>query len=81
MRELRVTAGHTVCDMGCGNGFYTVELAELVGEQGKVYAVDIQEEMLELSQRRAKRRNLRTSCFCTEPTRTHACPRTASIWC
>ncbi|MBM4090290.1 MAG: class I SAM-dependent methyltransferase, partial [Planctomycetes bacterium] len=63
MRELRVTAGQTVCDMGCGNGFYTVELAELVGEQGKVYAVDIQEKMLELSQRRAKTAELENIVF------------------
>jgi len=35
-----------VCDMGCGNGFYTLQLAKMVGSQGKVLAVDIQSEML-----------------------------------
>jgi len=63
MQELRVKPGQPVCDMGCGNGFYTLKLAELTGEQGKVYAVDIQEEMLELSQRRAKTAELENIVF------------------
>lgn len=50
---LRVKRGQTVCDMGCGNGFYTLPLAKLVGESGKVVAVDIQPEMLELLKERA----------------------------
>jgi SAM-dependent methyltransferase len=36
-----------VCDLGCGNGFYTAPIAKLIPE-GHVYAVDIQIEMLEL---------------------------------
>lgn len=48
LRELEVKPGDTVCDMGCGSGFYTLKLAALVGERGKVIAVDIQREMLEL---------------------------------
>jgi ubiquinone/menaquinone biosynthesis C-methylase UbiE len=39
--------------MGCGNGFYSLPLAALVGESGKVLAVDIQPEMLQLLSRRA----------------------------
>lgn len=48
LSELGVRPGQSVCDLGCGNGFYTLKLAELVGPQGKVYAVDIQAEMLRL---------------------------------
>lgn len=33
-------------DLGCGPGFFTLPLAEMVGENGRVIAVDIQEEML-----------------------------------
>ena len=54
LRELRIQPGQIVCDMGCGNGFYALKLAELTGEQGKVYAVDIQEEMLTKLKRRAQ---------------------------
>ena len=39
---LDVRPGQTICDMGCGNGFYTLELARRVGPEGLVYAVDIQ---------------------------------------
>jgi ubiquinone/menaquinone biosynthesis C-methylase UbiE len=53
LKALHVKPGQTVCDMGCGNGFYTLKLAEMVGKEGKVLAVDIQPEMLSLLRRRA----------------------------
>jgi len=53
LKELGVKPGMTVCDMGCGNGFYSLKLAELVGENGQVLAVDIQVEMLRLLKKRA----------------------------
>jgi ubiquinone/menaquinone biosynthesis C-methylase UbiE len=53
LTALDVKPGQTVCDMGCGNGFYSVELAKLVGENGKVLAVDIQREMLQMLKERA----------------------------
>ena len=48
LKALAVKPGQTVCDMGCGNGFYTLQLARLVGPKGLVYAVDIQPEMLQM---------------------------------
>ncbi len=54
LRELRIHPGQSVCDLGCGNGFYTIPLAELVGEKGKILAVDIQPEMLTYLKRRAE---------------------------
>ena len=54
LEALHVKPGMTVCDLGCGNGFYTLELAKLVGEKGAIYAVDIQQEMLHLLDERAK---------------------------
>jgi ubiquinone/menaquinone biosynthesis C-methylase UbiE len=53
LAALDVKPGETVCDMGCGNGFYSLELARLVGEEGKVLAVDIQREMLQMLKERA----------------------------
>ena len=43
-----IRQGMTVLDLGCGPGFFTLEMARLVGEEGKVIAVDVQEGMLEL---------------------------------
>src|ERR1700730_14574011 len=54
LQVLDVKRGQVVCDMGCGNGFYTLQLAKLVGEQGRVLAVDIQSEMLHMVSERAK---------------------------
>jgi 2-polyprenyl-3-methyl-5-hydroxy-6-metoxy-1,4-benzoquinol methylase len=54
LEALEIQPGQTVCDMGCGNGFYTLQMAKRVGEQGKVLAVDIQPEMLHLLSERAK---------------------------
>ncbi len=38
--------GDTVIDLGCGPGYFTLTMAELVGSSGRVIAVDLQEEML-----------------------------------
>lgn len=46
--EPYVREGMTVLDFGCGPGFFTLELARLVGPTGRVLAVDLQPEMLEL---------------------------------
>jgi SAM-dependent methyltransferase len=48
VEALAIQPGQTVCDMGCGNGFYTLELARRVGPRGRVYAVDVQPEMLRM---------------------------------
>ena len=52
--NLGVKPGMTVCDMGCGNGYYTLKLAEMAGREGRVLAVDIQPEMLHLLELRTK---------------------------
>lgn len=37
----------TILDVGCGPGFFTIEMAKLVGQSGKVVAADLQQGMLE----------------------------------
>jgi ubiquinone/menaquinone biosynthesis C-methylase UbiE len=54
LKALNLKPGQVVCDMGCGNGFYTLQLARLVGEGGRVLAVDIQPEMLHMLDERSK---------------------------
>lgn len=53
-----VTGGMTVLDVGCGRGITTLGLARLVGDSGRVIAVDVQERMLAMVRRRARRAGL-----------------------
>ena len=41
-----ITAGDTVLDIGPGQGYFTIPMARLVGDTGKVYAIDVQQSML-----------------------------------
>lgn len=50
--------GMKVVDYGPGMGFFSLEMARLVGPEGTVHAVDIQKKMLDALQRRARRRGL-----------------------
>jgi ubiquinone/menaquinone biosynthesis C-methylase UbiE len=42
-----IKEGFTALDLGCGPGFFTIDIAELVGQSGRVIAADLQEGMLE----------------------------------
>ncbi len=53
-----VTAGMTVFEPGPGMGFFTLELARLVGPRGRVVAVDVQPRMLSALRRRAAKAGL-----------------------
>ena len=46
LRAVGVKRAHTVLDFGCGEGHYSIPAAKLVGEKGKVYAVDKDEQAL-----------------------------------
>lgn len=55
---LHVRDGMTVLEPGSGMGFFTLDLARLVGASGRVIAVDIQPKMLERLRRRAAKKGL-----------------------
>ena len=46
LQEIGVKPGTKLADVGCGNGFFSIPAAELVGSGGLVYAIDVSEEML-----------------------------------
>lgn len=43
-----IKEGMKVLDVGCGPGFFSIELAKMVGKNGKVFSVDMQEGMLQI---------------------------------
>lgn len=53
-----VKPGMTVADIGCGMGYFSLGLARIVTETGRVIAVDIQEKMLQTVEKRAKKHGL-----------------------
>jgi ubiquinone/menaquinone biosynthesis C-methylase UbiE len=50
-----IKKGDTVIDMGCGPGFFSIDMAEMVGLGGRVMAVDLQEHMLQKVKKKATR--------------------------
>ena len=51
--------GMSAVDIGCGMGFFTLPMADIVGTQGKVIAVDLQPEMLAGLKERASKAGCR----------------------
>jgi len=58
IRLLRIPAGAAVADVGAGSGYMTVRLSAAVGPNGRVYANDVQPQMLEILRRRLTRMNI-----------------------
>lgn len=55
---LKLVPGSTVADVGAGSGYMTVRMAKRVGPAGKVYANDIQPQMLNLLRQRLDREKI-----------------------
>ncbi|MBW8332679.1 MAG: class I SAM-dependent methyltransferase [Prolixibacteraceae bacterium] len=53
-----IQTGMTVLDMGCGPGFFTIEIAKLLNGSGKVFAADLQDGMLEKVRQKISRTEL-----------------------
>lgn len=53
-----ITPGMRILDFGCAMGYFSLPMARLTGEAGKVYCVDIQERMLTRLLKRARKENL-----------------------
>jgi ubiquinone/menaquinone biosynthesis C-methylase UbiE len=58
IKALGIKAGQVVADVGAGSGYYTIRLAKQVGPNGRVYATDIQPEMIVFLQRRLERERI-----------------------
>jgi len=59
LRELALAPGMTVADIGAGTGYYTWQLAKHVGPSGRVYAVDVQPEMIKMLDSQMAKRGVR----------------------
>jgi ubiquinone/menaquinone biosynthesis C-methylase UbiE len=57
--EAGLRKGLIFIDIGCGSGFFSIPAAKVVGPQGKVYALDIDQQAISLLQKRAAAENLK----------------------
>lgn len=46
IQQFGIPEGASVADFGCGSGFYSIAAAQKVGSEGRVYAIDIQRDLL-----------------------------------
>jgi arsenite methyltransferase len=54
---LKIQPGAIVADLGSGGGYFTFRLAEAAGPTGKVYAVDVDQDMVDLIKKSAKEKS------------------------
>jgi len=65
LKKAGLDAGQTVLEVGCGPGFFTLPASEIVGETGKVHAVDVNPYAIRRVQRKATRKgadNIQALC-------------------
>lgn len=58
LKALKLEPGMKVADIGAGSGYYVFRMAPLVGEKGKIFAVDIQKEMLDIIKEKMKEKKI-----------------------
>lgn len=59
VREIGVPTGSRVADIGAGSGAYAFALGKVVGDEGRVYAIDVQKDMLTRIANEASKRGLK----------------------
>ena len=58
IETIGLKSGQVIADIGSGGGYFTLRFAEVVGEKGKVYALDTDEKLLEFVNDSAKQKGL-----------------------
>ncbi|MEA1964438.1 MAG: class I SAM-dependent methyltransferase [Candidatus Aerophobetes bacterium] len=64
LEAIALRPGQSIADIGAGGGYFSLRFAEVVGEKGKVYALDKNPEFLEFIKKSAKEKKL-TSIIAT----------------
>lgn len=58
LAEIGLGLGQTFVDVGCGDGFFAIPAAKVVGKRGRVYALDINEEAIQHLKEKAVKEDL-----------------------
>ena len=54
LKEIGIKEGQIILDFGCGAGYYTIPVAKIAGDNGKVYALDKDGNSLDELKNKAK---------------------------
>ena len=58
IKALNIKKGFHIIDIGAGGGFYSLKFAQLVGSEGKVYSIDLQDDFINYIQQQAQEKGL-----------------------
>ena len=58
IKTIGLKRGQSIADIGAGGGYFSLRFAEIVGDEGKVYAVDTNPEFLQVIKSSAKKKGL-----------------------
>ncbi|MFA9377617.1 MAG: class I SAM-dependent methyltransferase [Lachnotalea sp.] len=58
LSEIGLKAGDKFADIGCGIGYFSVPAAKVIGDEGKVYALDVEPQMIEALEEKIIENNL-----------------------
>ena len=58
IKAIGLKQGQTIADIGAGGGYFSLQFAEIVGDEGKVYAIDTDHEFLQFIKRNAEEKEL-----------------------
>jgi ubiquinone/menaquinone biosynthesis C-methylase UbiE len=58
LKKLNISPGQIIIDVGCGNGYMSKAFARLLNDTGKVYAVDISHEKIEMLKTETRETNI-----------------------
>ena len=58
LQKVGIEEGQTVLDFGCGPGSYAIPAARMVGERGRIYALDIHPLAIKAVEKKAKKERL-----------------------
>ncbi len=58
LKQFDIKEGMHAADFGAGSGFYSMLLAKIVGPSGRVYAIDVQKDMLERLKKTASKEGI-----------------------
>ena len=59
LKEVGITKNQNILDFGCGSGYYTIPASQIVGNKGKVYALDKDRKCLNEVAKSAQSRKLK----------------------